>query len=307
MQGEKLMKSKFVVLLICIILGACDREAGNASTPTDTVALPDRPSAIAHTLTPAPTPTETLLPPLSVAQAEVRIIELLQNNGDCRLPCFWGFVTAETQKDKILSFLNSLDSIWQNGLIIPRNDSTIQILLNADLSGDPTTTVKSMTVYMSAFRVRESAEGIYHDNVYNNPSFPDYIQYYTLSELLSNYGPPALESGFLSVWDPWMPEGGRTFFLSTWTTRIQGGGSPSLCLWRKMRNSIWVCPSQAFTTLDLWSPEDTFTAQRLTRWMQDFLFLGIEEAMSMSVEEFYNQFKSPADTTCLETPKEVWP
>ena len=65
------------------------------------------------------------------------------------------------------------------------------------------------------------------------------------------------------------------------------------------------CPAQAMIGLALWSPGDTEMAAASIRSLEDYYTFPIEEAMSLSLEEFYEQFQDP--TQCLQTPIDIWP
>jgi hypothetical protein len=58
-----------------------------------------------RTLMPAPTPkpptptvppSPTLVPTLTADQEQALVLDLLQNNAGCRLPCWWGFTPGKT-------------------------------------------------------------------------------------------------------------------------------------------------------------------------------------------------------------------
>lgn len=74
-------------------------------TTTPTVNVTPSPSA---TFTQMPTLTLTPLPTLEPDQAEQAILELMQRNGDCSMPCFWGIIPGISDFDQTMAFLNHL-------------------------------------------------------------------------------------------------------------------------------------------------------------------------------------------------------
>jgi hypothetical protein len=71
-------------------------------TPTQTVAPTPRPT---NTPTFTPTLTWTPLPTLPSQQTRAKIEELLETNGGCELPCWWGITPNETAWPETLHFL----------------------------------------------------------------------------------------------------------------------------------------------------------------------------------------------------------
>ena len=65
------------------------------------------------------------------------------------------------------------------------------------------------------------------------------------------------------------------------------------------------CPAQAMINLKVWSPGDTDMAAESITYLEDYYSFPIEEAMSVSLDEFHEQFQNP--TQCLQTPIDIWP
>jgi hypothetical protein len=54
------------------------------------------------------TPSLTSFPALSHDEARTKIIALLQTNGGCRLPCWWGITPGETHLETVHAFLSPM-------------------------------------------------------------------------------------------------------------------------------------------------------------------------------------------------------
>ena len=80
----------------------------------------------------------------------------------------------------------------------------------------------------------------------------------------------------------------------------------------RLDDKIRGCPSKAFIELWLLSPNDKDSYQEIlsandVTWEGNFPYSrSVEDATSMTVEEFYQIFKEPTDS-CLETPLNIWP
>lgn len=63
------------------------------------------------------------------------------------------------------------------------------------------------------------------------------------------------------------------------------------------------CPSEAFTILTLWPPEDI----ELTQEYRPRGLLPIEKATSLTLDKFYELYKDPAYTKYLQTSVSIKP
>ena len=52
------------------------------------------------------TPSPTSYPRLSREEAKPRIIEMLQTNAGCRLPCWWGITPGKTRWEEVHALLS---------------------------------------------------------------------------------------------------------------------------------------------------------------------------------------------------------
>jgi hypothetical protein len=84
-------------------------------SPIPTTALPI--STI--TLTSEPTLTWTPLPTLSPGEADVLVMDLLENNAGCQLPCWWGIWPGETTWDEAKYYLETFASKIYAGVALP--------------------------------------------------------------------------------------------------------------------------------------------------------------------------------------------
>ena len=75
------------------------------------------------------------------------------------------------------------------------------------------------------------------------------------------------------------------------------------------------CPSKAYTELLLWPPERKYSpAEAFSVQLGDGLgqewfasILPLKDATTLTVDAFYEIFKDPQNTSCLDTPVELWP
>ena len=257
------------------------------------------PSLISPTRTPRPTP----VPTMTAGEEQALVLELLRDNGGCRLPCWWGFTPGETPWEtaqtyflsvgkKIGKYHNSRFTHYEVDFAISQHQVTIDQLyvVNEDEIIDKICVVAS--------------------------SHPDHrqelvedMQRYSLSQLLADYGQPSqvLLKTFSGV-----PEGLPPFHLLLYYPQ-QGIMVRYIDDAERSGETLRLCPRQPGVTLWLWAPgqgvhiadiADTglggFPKNELT------YFRSLEEATGMSVEQFYETFVQPDAETCLETPADLW-
>src|SRR6476661_5599512 len=95
------MKTQYVVpwlglILLTLLFLGCTQSTENATTPPlETLLVTPNTGTSVPSLTPLPTdapappPTSTAIPTLPVEEARTKLLQLLLDNGSCRLPCLW--------------------------------------------------------------------------------------------------------------------------------------------------------------------------------------------------------------------------
>jgi hypothetical protein len=293
-----------------------------STSPTETMPPTLTPTATG-TLTPAFTPTT--VPTLPAEDARKRLLELLANNGDCRLPCLWGITPGKSNNQEARTILIPLSSI-----AIPEMTSFEP--LNGILGGTITSIYVEDELRLNArtgydvygdddiinsvdFRVLE--DGLYKKDKYGNQiktpifdstTFGKRIEYYSLSHVLSEQGIPdsvmiyiprvegyPIVAGILEAALLYPDQG---IWIKYTMSMVNNG------------NIIKGCPANAHIEMQLYpsgNPESFFSLLEETDWGRTKTgYKPLEEATSMSVEKFYETFRNPTDK-CIETPTNLWP
>lgn len=98
------------------------RAMGDVSTPgiaaTDPVA--GRTATIPPTDTTASQQTSTWLPPLSPTEANAFALGMLETNGECELPCWWGIVPGSSRWEQTVPYIRTFASSTDGILNISR-------------------------------------------------------------------------------------------------------------------------------------------------------------------------------------------
>jgi hypothetical protein len=228
---------------------------------------------------------------------------MLEANGGCKLPCWWGISPGQTRwhEAKELLGLCEADARETDGNVShdvmyvpldPDQPSRYGIrLIFAESDG----VVQSIQVRSEMF-VGEVSE-----------RFPQDWNRYSLDRLLTTHGKPT--QVMLEFWPnppgPDYPYDLFVFYEHLGILINYGGSAES-------GSSFLICPDlDEIQHLHLWlrpTGEDTSLLQLadLDR-LELAQMLPLEEATGMSVQAFYEVFGQPGAAACLETLAEVWP
>ncbi len=256
-----------------------------------------------------------MIPTLSVEQARARLLGLLANNGDCRLPCLWGITIGKSSFQEVRAILMPLSGLShavyldspELGGIIPRyTEGKLEIYTAAGFLATPDNNI----VYHLTFNAeahRPLAQGGYED-VFDSKFFCEKVSAYTLSHVLTEQGVPS--SVMIETAGGPLTRGGTGGFdilllypdqgiLVNYKTQMYLNGA-----------NVRGCPANAFVQMELYDPgqpDSFFESLNRTDWALKMTgYKPLEETTSMSVQEFYNIFREPTNK-CIETPAKLWP
>lgn len=298
----------------------CAQSTDPLFTPT-----PNFPIAATNTVTLTPsftavpiasstqTPTPTMVPTLPAQKARAELLQLLSNNGGCRLPCLWGIAPGKSSSQEAaanlvpLSSLSDFTSLFPSpGDISPSYfEGNIAIYTRLAYIYSENGIVNAITFNAEAHR--PLAQGGYED-VFDSKFFGEKASAYSLPHVLSEQGIPSsvmietaggpLTHGDTGGFDILLlyPQQG---ILINYKTQMHLVGS-----------NVRGCPSNAYVQMELYSPgppDSFFEALKRTDWPLKMTgYKPIEETTTMSVQEFYDTFREPANQ-CIETPAQLWP
>lgn len=272
------------------------------SKPVDILPIPLQ--TITQTKFQAEYPTETWLPPLILSEAEEKAIQLLRDNGGCKLPCFWNIKPQQFNKQSISPYFQTFHNIGGDIIHITKDNVTTEVFLNWEYSGKNNSEFKYIDVRMKAFRVIEIENEQTKQDVFDNPSFIQQTQYYSLSNILSIYGKP--DNVFIGI-EP----GAEWGFNDIYCLLLDYSKNGWISLYYmelEQKNDIFIgCTEHSQIELQLWRPEDvSFATQRLSDIKKTGNYVPIEEATTLSLDEFFQRFKKAGNHICLETPMSLF-
>lgn len=260
-----------------------------AETPT----LPPTTTPIPiSTITLVPTATKTPLPTLAPTQAVGQVMSLFQNNGGCRLPCWWGLVPGKTRWEDARDFLMPFAEISR-----PFNLNYLTSVIDLDFqvppSVDPNPLVNHFTVH----------DGLIEE--IDTDIIPTTIPTYALPAFLRAYGQP--EEVWINAYAS--APGDLPFRLILFYPHqgilIQYGMEGVV-----KGEKVVGCPTQAESyILLLWSPSQVLTFQeksQTTSHLQLQILHSLTEATGLTIADFYQTFSIADNTSCLETLASLW-
>ena len=148
------------------------------------------------TITPLMTSNVTTpLPTLSAKDAEEKYILLLNNNGNCRFPCVWGFTPGTSRDLEFHSFLRTFNEIRKDGniQIIEGKQILETSIISRSWRNDSPDVIEYILFGINAYEQKENYKEVYFDN----QIYMDYYEYYSLKNILNTYGLP--ENAYLDV------------------------------------------------------------------------------------------------------------
>lgn len=318
------MKIKTILLrlgMIWLHLFVCGCASSVESvTPTVVPSTPIlKPVTPTVALTPVPTlglsSTPTIVPTLSVDKAQIKLLELLSNNGGCRIPCLWGIMPGKSTYAEAQAILLPLSSISEltgfirdGGGIFPvytENNLLLKTIVgfNVDLS------TAGRIVQRIGFQasVQKPNNGDFID-IFDSGLFSERVGFYSLPSILSKVGVPS--SIMIATFGEPLPRNGTGGFDILLLYLEQGVLVNYTTPMQLISTNVRGCPSNAHVEMELYPPGNGnafFELLEQTDWSVKMnYYKSLEEVTSMSLEEFYEIFRESTDH-CIETPASLWP
>lgn len=353
-----------IVLLVAVGLAGCYSPASLTSTPvirlmTSTLLSPSRrievtltisatptvrpsltaapagtPSAPTATVTSAPQPTPTTLPPLLADTAKLILEPFVQRNDDCQLPCVMGVTPGISDRAAFSAVIRYFrenqreasdyadgTQIWsyiknqQGGVLLSFWEKMVMIQPGFDywVVGDKVDrTGFSIGVYQYVEEHNQGGMRI----LYDHPYYRKLAESFLLSHLVRTYGSPAqiLIRPFPN--DPDFPATAPYNFDVVLFYSQQGFLAEYIALREEQSTDFVGCPTRAHIQIATWDPVRQLT---LLEAVEHFSHVNgittsnagnfklLQEATSLSVEEFSAIFSDPETEVCIHTPKKLWP
>jgi len=282
-------------------------------TPFPTTLRPSATLSSTPTRTPAP-PTLTPLPILGQPEEiKTKLFELLLNNGGCRLPCLLGHTPGIVSLQEMKNFFDQFGLLKTQDMLVRKGTSN-----DGSLSGVsfyfPYLQDIYLNMHISAYKNGNQVEALAMDAFpQSNWDFyyAEIVNYYLVPQILMNYGEPSQ----VLVWtirdDRQRPDVTTApFFLAL--LYPDQGFYLQYEMSRETKGANFLgCPSKAFVSVGVWPPKDEMIFNKMMQVMTNgnglSPYKSIEEAASLTINEFVETYSKASNSSCLVTPIETWP
>jgi hypothetical protein len=274
------------------------------STQSDTP-VPSETPVPSQTGTPTSTPLPTLLP----GEAKALIYELLQTNGGCELPCWWGITPGETTWKDTYNLIS---------LMRATSNTSISLSDGRVFHGTGGFDWYPERIFnrISFYERDGIVDGIYiRVEGYKDPSFFYKLwKNYSPVQIISTYGQPTqirfnifyygFDVPFSYLWMIYENQGFFVRYYSRALSQVNENGLTYL-----------VCPTWQDIvwepTLELYmqSPYHPTPLEDSIKHLKNVNQLpgkSIEDAAGISVEEFYELFLPGGEPACFESLQSIW-
>lgn len=283
-----------IITFLAFVMMSCKIPNTTPIVETSLPVLTDTPLA-----TSTPTQIESFTPTTSSTNNEgpKLVQKLLENNGDCKLPCWWGITPGKTTWVEARQILEKVSVFI--GEEVASEDFYVNVSVYLPYPYD-------FASYMEhLYGVKDGV--VDYIRAYNFDLAPNYY----LHNLLESYGQPdevmirtfsKEERGIQHfIVDIFYGELGILVEYSTGDPMKEVGENLQNCLIKEMDSPF----------LHLWSPETQNLSFQDAKKFIDTTNLPepkpLLEVTGIDVKTFYETFKNPETDVCLETPKNLWP
>lgn len=293
------MKSYTYLLVVALLIGAIYLAGCTARVPS-----PSPTPIISKTPTPSPTlmPTATRtdrstatatrepLPTLPPAEALEKVRELLETNGGCTFPCWWGIEPSRTSFMTVFNQFSPLTTF----IAIKKTDDMGSLDAEFRFPVSETNSNQELTI---TYKV---VNGI----IQLIEIYPGNINQFRFNQILKDYGDPE-EVWVEGLIDPTSSNPFTIFFYyprkgiiaTFWVDATDLG------------DMLQICPgSISSIILVLWEPNGFESFNDITGKTYGLAYIKKENRSLISLEQATNQtLVEISESNCFETPKKLWP
>ena len=223
---------------------------------------------------------------------------MLETNGGCELPCWWGITPGETTWQAARDFFTSQGIEW---------------FYESELHFDPPLSERPVQYnqYNLALDFTQEMGVVHSIHVLSQPlgapranHFAQDWSYYSWNQVLTRHGAPsqvhiqlvpAIEPGAPVYYNLALVYDHLGFFIN-----YEG---PAVYEPPVMR----ACPRFEEVTLIVLELQVSRPGESILKPQEEYPFPTLEEATGMNVEAFYETFRDADSDTCFESPAEMWP
>lgn len=299
------------------------------STPTEIQTTKVVTSTLSVLPAPSPAPiTPTPQTTLSVEDARTFLYYLLEDNGNCELPCLWG-ITPREMDDSINGFLEKFGDFdipntyyservsheHSGGMIFVLWENMLKSYLYFSFYEDEEG-IGTLGLYSEAqIEVMENEE-LKTLASFENPYYQRIMNYYLLPTILTKYGVPSQILIYPFQDQPNRPD--ATILLSIVLVYERRGFSIEYLMPKETDGLSYLgCPQKTgYLSVLSWYPIPAISFEQIAikaggglglNQLNWEAFKPLQDVTTSTLDEFTQTFKDSDNEVCLETPVDIWP
>lgn len=287
----KIASCLYLLLVLGLTLFSCTPAGSTTSIPPtkDTYLPPQAFLSPTFTFSPQLTPTVTIILPatLEPKQAKETILTLLREPMDCDIPCFWGIIPGRTTfKEVMMTFAHLGLQLKYNTTLGNKEYYELNYAVDSGLRVSPllaieNNVVKNITVYITPEAQRAG--------------IPREWSAYSPETLIKQYGPPSRVDFFLGEIGP--PTYSMQVYFKEVDLIIQYINIDHVVF---ESGQAYVCPLlDQYNSVRVWLGENPQSPPGAA--------VPLEEATSMTLDEFASLMMGNPDQACFDLKKETFP
>jgi len=271
------------------------------------------PPSITPTLTPIPTqlpPTQTSHPTLTSDEAKTKLFNLLLNNGGCNLPCFLGYSPRLSTREDIQGFFSQFRIRDTPDMSISRPVANNRSIIGFYIRNNDSYFNIGVSTYEDKGQIEILGMGTFSQPKWDI-HYAEVMKYYMLPQILKIYGKPSQVLVLTFRDDRQRPDITTNEFFLVLLYSEQGIYVKYKMERQTTGNGFLGCPSRSFVDVAVWSPEGKDTFSKVVQVMNSgsdlSSYKSIDDATSMTIDDFYQTFSNAENKSCIETAIATWP
>ncbi len=274
-----------------------------SATPKPTIMMSVTPTVIPTIHLPSP----TFGPTFTLTERNSLIINLLEKNSDCLLPCFWDFTPGTTTWEEVSKFMYYMGDYPPFKAIFDNNSLyTVEYQDDGDLG-----------INLGFYVNEELVDFIMSQIIVKNDSklLNNFERVYSLSSFMMKYGQPSRiwlmlvtgeieypSSTYLMIWLFYDQKG---YAIIYYDSAERAGENYQICPNKPLIEAKNPLQFELFMQ-DAKNPSPLENIYTLLG-MKISDYKSIDEATGIDVTDFYNLIINGNDNACITTPRSIWP
>ncbi len=336
---------KALLILMIFFLSGCSWKRSTSepqfplSTPTHTLQPSPMRSTPTHTptiivqtsnnsLLNSPQPRSTPRPTFSTDQAKNFLLELIQQPGGCRFPCFWGLIPGKTSLKTAQQFVSQFGNTVTKNIEVSSHDygdvggaslaytiNSIHVVVNFSyykVQSSESVDLLRMFSYALNDYGPDPATGVTQlAPIWGTEEFNQEMSGYLLSAILNRYGPP--DQVLVGTWLEEPDYYGRVTYrpFSLVLIYLQRGFMIEYQSLRESEGQDYIgCPYKSHINISTWDPKGNLPMEKIVEKASLEVAFGslrsLEEATDLTMDSFYAQYSEDGAQLCIHTPANFW-